>query len=109
MLLPGPVAPINKIMSPKRLDGKVCIITGSSSGIGRAIALTYAQQGASIICADLRATARGDVSAERAINTDELIRQGGGHAKFVQTDVSKDEAVDNMVRQAVAAFGRVDV
>ena len=92
-----------------RLDGKVCIITGSSSGIGRAIAVAYAQQGGHIVCADLKPQARADVVAEQAIDTDELIRQNGGQAVFCKTDVSKAEDVEKMIRHAAVVYGRIDV
>ena len=100
---------MNDTLALGRLDGKVCIITGSSSGIGRAIAIAYAQQGGYIVCADLRPQARADVSNELAINTHELIRRNGGHAQFCQTDVSDAEDVENMIQSAVAYYGRIDV
>jgi len=97
------------ITTSQRLHGKVCIVTGSSSGLGRAIALAYAREGGLLVCADLKPEAHADVSAERTVNTDELIRQNGQRALFVQTDVSKAESVENLVRQAAAEYGRVDV
>ncbi|PNY21243.1 Uncharacterized protein TCAP_07260 [Tolypocladium capitatum] len=97
------------ITGPQRLRDKVCIVTGSSSGVGRAIALAYAREGGLLVCADLTPQARPEVSAERAVNTDELIRQNCGRAIFVQTDVSKAAGVENLVRQAVAEYGRLDV
>ncbi|KAF4909278.1 putative oxidoreductase YxbG [Colletotrichum viniferum] len=66
-----------------RLTSKVCIITGSSSSLGRAIALTYATEGAHIVCADLQTTARAEVESESLANTDDLIRQNGGKAIFI--------------------------
>ncbi|KAF0635665.1 hypothetical protein FPSE5266_00285 [Fusarium pseudograminearum] len=92
-----------------RLKDKVCIVTGSSSGFGRAIALGYSLEGALIVCADLQQGARADVNGEEAISTHELIKQKGGEAIFVQTDVSKNDAVENLVNRAVTEFGRVDV
>lgn len=92
-----------------RLQDRVCIVTGSSSGLGRAIALGYAREGGLLVCADLTPQARADVAAEQTANTDELIRSTGGRAIFVQTDVSKAEAVENLVQQAVAEYGRLDV
>lgn len=100
---------MNSITTLQRLVSKVCIVTGSSSGLGRAISLGYAREGGLLVCADLRPQARADVSMERHINTDELIRQSGGQAVFVQTDVSKAESFDSLVRQAVAEYGRLDV
>lgn len=97
-----------------RLTNKVALITGSSSGIGRAIALRYAAEGAKVICADLSPAARvaalkdpsGQVDGE-AQPTHELI--GPGNAAFVQTDVGEAAAVENAVQFAVKTFGRLDV
>ena len=100
---------MSSVITPQRLHGKVCVVTGSSSGIGRAIALAYAREDGHIVCADLQPQARAGVSAEEMVNTDELIRQNGGWAIFVQTDVSKAQDVENLVRQAVARYGRLDV
>ncbi|KAF4467733.1 oxidoreductase yxbg [Fusarium albosuccineum] len=92
-----------------RLSGKVCIITGASSGLGRSIALGYSREGASIVCADLRHHARLEINGEGSISTDELIRSKGGKAIFVQTDVSKAAEVEALVAKTVAGFGRIDV
>lgn len=96
-------------MASERLQDKVCIVTGSSSGIGRAIALAYAQEGGLLVCADLKPEAREDVQSERGANTDELIRNDGGQAIFVKTDVSKAVEFEALVQKAVETFGRLDV
>lgn len=94
----------------KRLLNKVAIITGSSSsGLGRAIARAYSREGAHIVCADLGPSARPQVPSEREINTDDLIRQQGGQALFVQTDVTNSSQMQNLVIEAAQAFGRLDV
>uniref|UniRef100_L2FUX2 Short chain dehydrogenase n=1 Tax=Colletotrichum fructicola (strain Nara gc5) TaxID=1213859 RepID=L2FUX2_COLFN len=85
-----------------RLASKVCIITGSSSGLGRAIALTYATEGAHIVCADLQPTARAEVESEGIDNTDDLIRQNGGKAIFFKTDMTKPEQVENLVSKSTS-------
>lgn len=97
-----------------RLTNKVALITGSSSGIGRAIALRYAAEGAKVICADLSPATRVAVlkgpsgqAAPEAQPTHELI--GHGRAAFVQTDVGEAAAVENAVQFAVKTFGRLDV
>lgn len=92
-----------------RLTSKVCIITGSSSGLGRAIALNYADEGAHIVCADLQPTARAEVESEGLGNTDDLIRQKGGRAIFVKTDMTNPIQVQNLIDKCVEEFGRLDV
>lgn len=93
----------------QRLINKVAIVTGSSSGLGRAIALAYSREGAHVVCADLRSEARSLVAAETETGTDEMIRQSGMRAIFVKTDVSSAEDVKNLVQKAVQEFGRVDM
>lgn len=90
----------------KRLQDRVCIITGSSSGLGRAIALGYAREGAAVVCADLRPTPRGEDGADE---THAVIEKSGGRAIFVTTDVSRSEDFENLVKAAVGTFGRIDV
>ena len=93
----------------KRLLNKIAIVTGSSSGVGRAIARAYSREGASVICSDLRPSARSEVPKEAEINTDDLIRQEGGKAIFVETDVTSSSQMEALVSGAAEAFGRVDV
>lgn len=85
----------------KRLEGKVCIITGSGAGIGKAIAKRFAEEGAEVIC-----------SSRRAVNgqpvCDEILR-AGGKAAFVPCDVSKEEEVTALFDFAIRKYGRVDV
>lgn len=96
-------------MAPGRLQNKVSIITGSSSGIGRAIALEYSKEGAHIVCVDLKPGARDAIQSETNANTDDLIRQQGARAIFVQADVTKASSWENVVAKTVEEFGRVDV
>jgi NAD(P)-dependent dehydrogenase (short-subunit alcohol dehydrogenase family) len=84
-----------------RLESKVAIVTGGGSGLGRAMALTFAREGAAVVVADL--------VAERARETAALVTDAGGRALGVQTDVSDAGQVAAMAEQAVAAFGGVDV
>lgn len=95
----------------QRLKDKICVVTGSSSGLGRAIALGYAREGASVVCADLRPQARAEVEAEVGVSTDELIRNEHGEkrAVFVKTDVSRSDEFENLIARTVEAYGRIDV
>ncbi|KAB8224247.1 hypothetical protein BDV33DRAFT_4313 [Aspergillus novoparasiticus] len=92
-----------------RLLNKVALITGSSSGMGRAIALRYAKEGAHVVCADLSPTARSLVPEEAEITTRDAIIQAGGRAIYVQTDVSEAQQFERAVQTAVSEFGRLDI
>ncbi|KAI1429210.1 NAD(P)-binding protein [Xylaria sp. FL1777] len=92
-----------------RLSQKVAIVTGSSSGVGRAIALAYAREGAAVVCADLNREARAEIPEEANLCTDDAIRQGGGQAIFVKTDVSVARDFETLVDTAVKEFGRLDI
>jgi NAD(P)-dependent dehydrogenase (short-subunit alcohol dehydrogenase family) len=84
-----------------RLDDRVAVVTGGGSGIGRAISLLFASEGASVVAADL--------VPERAQETAALIAEAGGRAIGVEADVSKADQVAAMAQAAVDAFGRVDI
>jgi len=92
-----------------RLQDKVSIVTGASSGIGRAIAVEFAKQGAIVVCADLALEARAEVHGERAISTHDLICQNGGRSIFVKTDVTRSQEIEDLVSRTVAEFGRIDM
>ncbi|KUJ20154.1 NAD(P)-binding protein [Mollisia scopiformis] len=92
-------------MSP-RLSGRVAIVTGASSGIGRAIALTYAREGASVMCADIELNARED---EGGRSTHEMIVENNGKAFFMKTDVTDEAQVKSLIAETVKAFGRLDI
>ena len=84
------------------LDGKVALVTGASRGIGRAIALRLAGEGAKIAINYAGSTAKAEaVKAE--------IEQHGGEAILVQADVSDSASVDAMVAKVVEAFGQIDI
>lgn len=92
-----------------RLQDKVCIITGASSGIGRAIALAYAKEGGIIVSADLQPEPRGVGEGESTEPTHEMVKASGGKAIFVKTDVGKSAEVEAVVKAAVKEYGRLDV
>ncbi len=83
-----------------RLENKVALVTGGSSGIGRASALTFAREGAKVVVADVVVG-----GGEETIG---MIKKAGGEAIFVKADVSKAAEVEAMVTKAVEAYGRLD-
>ena len=85
--------------TPDYFVGKTIIVTGAASGIGKATALIFAREGASVVCADLIGDGAQEIANE--------IRRHGGKALGLAIDVTSREQVDEMVRQAIAAFGSV--
>ena len=84
-----------------KLQGKVALVTGAASGIGKAIAQRYAREGANIVIADLNLEAANAAAAE--------IAAAGGTAMGVAMDVTSEDAVNAGVAATVAAYGGVDV
>jgi len=84
-----------------RLKGKVAIITGANSGIGRATARLFAREGAKVVCCDIQETITPRI--------DQLIVQEGGQALFAIIDVTKQADCDRMVATALETFGDVDI
>jgi len=80
-------------------NGKVVLVTGASTGIGRATAIAFARQGAKVAIGNPSDTGQ---------NTVDEIRQFGGQAIFVKTDVSEAQSVEALVRTTVETFGRLD-
>ena len=94
---------------PGRLESKIAIVTGASSGIGRAISLAFHKEGAAVVCADLDEGARVEVEQEKEVTTHEAIQRDGGKAVYVKTNVTSEEDVENAVKTAVKHFGRLDM
>ena len=92
------------VPAPARMAGKVCIVTGAASGIGRATARLLAAHGASVVVADVTTEV-----VEGGVPTTELIAADGHEALFLRADVSDTAQVDALVAAAVARFGRLDV
>ena len=82
------------------LEGKVALITGSGSGIGRATAKVFAQEGAKVVVTD--------INAEGGAETVSMINADGGQATFVACDVTKDADVAALVKAVVDTYGRLD-
>jgi NAD(P)-dependent dehydrogenase (short-subunit alcohol dehydrogenase family) len=88
-----------------RLQDRVAIVTGSSNGIGQAIALAYAREGALVVVADIGSVYDGQATAS---TVDQIVREGG-QALFHQADVCDAANVDALVAQAVKTYGRLDM
>ena len=88
-------------MNEGRLAGKVAVITGSTSGIGEAIARRFAIEGAKVVIAGRRAEKGENISAQ--------IRESGAESFFIQTDVTKDDQIRRMIETAVEIYGSLDI
>lgn len=84
-----------------KLDKQTAIITGAASGIGRATAELFAQEGGSVIIAD--------VNEELGQESADQIKANGGDARFVATDVGSAESVQNLMQSVLEEFGRIDI
>jgi NAD(P)-dependent dehydrogenase (short-subunit alcohol dehydrogenase family) len=84
-----------------RFEGKVAFVTGAASGIGRATALAFAREGASVVVAD--------VATESNDETARVIEQAGGRSLAVTCDVTRGEDIEAALQSAVERFGRLDL
>ncbi len=83
------------------LKGRVAIVTGGASGIGRATALLFAREGAKVVIADYNPKGGQETLA--------MINGEGGEATFIETNVSKPEDVERMVEETIKVYGRLDI
>ena len=83
------------------LEGKVGLVTGGTSGIGRDTAILFAKAGAKVVVAGRR-----ELEGEETVT---LVRAAGGDGEFVKTDVSKAPQVETLIQKVVERFGRLDV
>ena len=84
----------------EQLKGKVALVTGAGSGIGRATALAFAREGARVVASD--------VNSEGGVETVSKIKKAGGESIFVHADVSHSAEVETLIDTAVEAYGRLD-
>ena len=92
-----------------KLDGKVAVVTGSSRGIGKDMAIVFAREGASVVVSG-RTEKEGDFRIEGSIQTTlDKITAEGGEALGIKCDVTKDEEVEALFQQSAEKYGRIDI
>lgn len=93
-----------------RLEGKIAVITGASSGFGRGSARAFASEGAKVVVSDIREEPlEGGFEEDAELTTVEAIEKDGGEAIYVNCDVTKQEQVRDLIKAAVDRFGRLDI
>jgi len=85
----------------KQLENKVALITGSGSGIGKAAAILFAEQGAKVVISD--------INESHGHSTVEELKQKGGDAFFIKADSSKPEDNEALIKQTIQKYGRLDI
>lgn len=93
-----------------KLSDQAAIVTGASSGFGREIATSFADEGAKVVCADIRKTPREDgYDARPDLSTPELIEENGGDATYVECDVTNADDVAAVVEECVNMYSKLDI
>lgn len=82
-----------------RMDGKVAVVTGAGSGIGRAVAVMFAKEGAKVVCAN-----RNEADGNKTL---EMIKQAGGSGIYVKCDIRKKEDIKNLLDKTLETYGYV--
>lgn len=101
-----------KIDMPNRLQDKIAIVTGASSGFGRRISQAFAAEGACVVCADIDPWVRDDDMVDGIdMMVDQRIikKYGRGKSIFIKTDVRNEQEVKRMIRLTVERYGRLDM
>jgi NAD(P)-dependent dehydrogenase (short-subunit alcohol dehydrogenase family) len=90
-------------MADKTLNGKVALVTGASSGMGRGIALGLADRGVSVICYDLKPEANPTgFEKDLGITTSDMINKQGGQTVFFEVDISQPSQIEHAFNEAIA-------
>jgi NAD(P)-dependent dehydrogenase (short-subunit alcohol dehydrogenase family) len=84
-----------------RLQGKVAFITGAGSGIAREATRLFTREGAKVVIAEIK--------PELGRASEQMVREAGGDAAFIETDVTKEESVKNAIQQTIARYGKLEV
>src|SRR2546428_12140689 len=87
--------------SQRRLEGRATLVTGAGSGIGEAIAILFAREGAKVIASD--------INEDAALAVAHLIEDAGGEARSLRTDTSNEADVQAAIQAVVDAWGRLDI
>jgi len=104
VMVPQPISESPDYIGSHKLQNKVAIITGGDSGIGRAVALAYAKEGADIAIVYLCSYERGD-----ALETKKRVEEMGKHCLIIEGDVSSEDFCIQAVRQTANTFGHIDI